>query len=281
MKGQLNSMAFRIMTDTRKPELPGNTTSLHRHMAIETDCAFQTKDLVKIARVITKYVHFLDPAIVAAIAEDNRENSRDWRLRLSALGVDPRLYLWEDSACCFPGVRRCLDAEKGVWRRGRRVFRDALAVDYDEYPRWVWSALIPERAAEFEGQRYAIFHPLNHKVINAQVEASLEENRYLDGRGLYGLFTSAANIAYAPAALIALMNTEHWLRTLFVERQAELYAPVSTMLPPRVRVRRSPGEWNLKAFDWAPCEGVADSACVRAFLEARRVKLDALLAHNP
>jgi hypothetical protein len=255
-------------------------------MAMGTDFSFQPKDMVKMARVITKYVHFLDPAIVAAIVEDNRENSRDWRLRLSAQGIDPRLYLWDGSSCCFPGVRRYLDTEQGVWRRGtwqrgRKEFRDALALDCDEYPRWVWSALMPERAAALERQRYTIFHPLNHKVINAQVEASLEENKYLDGRGLYGLFTSAANIAYAPSVLIALMNTDHWLRTLFVERQVQLYAAVGAILPPRVSVRRGAGEWNLKAFDWPPCEGVVDSARVQAFLAARRAKLEALLACAP
>jgi hypothetical protein len=156
------------------------------------------------------------------------------------------------------------------------MYRDALALDFNEYPRWIWSALVPELTAELEAQHYAIFYPLNHKVINAQVQASLEVNTYLQGRGLYGIFTSAANIAYAPNVLITLMNTNHWLRTLFLERQAELYGSVSAILPPQVSVRRGVGEWNLKAFEWAPCEG--DSAQVQAFLAARRAKVEALLA---
>lgn len=242
--------------------------------------SFLTKDLVKMARVISKYVRFLDPAIVAAIVEDNRENSHDWRFRLSVRGVDPSLYLWEGSACCFPGVRRYLNEEKGAWQNGPKVFKDALALDHDEYPRSVWSALMPRRAAEFEGQRYGIFHPLNHKAINVQVDASLEVNTYLKGRGLYGLFTSAANIAYAPNVLIGLMNTEHWLRTLFVERQTALYASVGAILPPRVSVRRDKGEWNLKAFEWAPYES-ADSAHIAAFLAERRARIDALLKREP
>jgi hypothetical protein len=239
------------------------------------------KDLVKMARVITKYVRFLNPAIVAAVSEDNRRYADDWSLRLSARGVDPRLYLWEDSACCFPGVRRYLEKEKNAWKSGWKVFRDALALDFNEYPRWIWSALMPERSAELEAQGYVIFHPLNHKAINAQVQASLKVNKYLEGRGLYGLFTSAANMAYAPNVLIALMNTNHWLRTLFLERQAALYGSVSAILPPQVSVRRGAGEWNLKAFEWAPCEGAADSARARAFLAARRAKVEALLERAP
>jgi hypothetical protein len=245
----------------------------------EAGFLFQDKDLLRIARILTKYVRFLDPAIVAAIVEDNRLSARDWRLRLSARGVDPRLYLWEGAACCFPGVRRYVDAEKGAWKSGRKVFRDALALDFNEYPRWVWSALMPERSAALEAEGYGIFHPLNHKVINAQVQSSLEVNKYLHGRGLYGLFTSAVNMTYAPNVLISLMNTNHWLRTRFLERQAELYGPVSAILPPQVSVRRGVGEWNLKAFEWAPCEGAADSARVRAFLAARRARVNALLAN--
>ncbi|MDR2419207.1 MAG: hypothetical protein LBD79_09160 [Treponema sp.] len=231
--------------------------------------SFLHKDVVKMARVISKYVHFLDPAIVAAIVEDNREHSRNWRLRLKARGIDPRLYLWEDSACCFPGIRRYADTEKGSWRSGWKVFKDALALDNNEYPRWVWSALMPERAAEFEEQRYAVFHPLNHK-------ASVKASMYLERRGLYGLFTSAANIAYAPQSLIGLMNTEHWLRTLFVARQAELYRSVCAILPPQVGIHWGKGEWNLKAFEWASCES-ADPAQIAAFLGSRRAKVEALL----
>jgi hypothetical protein len=173
-----------------------------------------------------------------------------------------------------------VDAEKSVWRRGHTVLKDALALDSNEYPRWIWSTLLPERTAELEAQDYIIFHPLNHRVINAQVHASLEVNTYLQGRGIYGLFTSAANMVYAPNVLTALMNSNHWLRTLLLERQAELYGVVSALLPPQVGVRRSPGEWNLRAFEWAPCEGT-DAACLPTFLAARCAMVDELLACSP
>jgi hypothetical protein len=61
--------------------------------------------------------------------------------------------------------------------------------------------------------------------------------------------------------------------TLAAERQAQFYAAVSA--------RHGAGEWNLKAFEWAPCEGVADSARVRAFLAARCAKREALRACAP
>jgi hypothetical protein len=239
-------------------------------------CPFQDKDLMKLARVVTKYVRFLDPAIVAAVSDDNRRCADAWGARLLAQGIDPRLYLWDGSACCIPGVRRYVDAEKGAWRRGHTVLKDALALDSNEYPRWIWATLLPERAAELEAQDYTIFHPLNHRVINAQVQASLEVNTYLQGRGLYGLFTSAANIVYMPNVFITLMNTNHWLRTLLFERQMELYGVVSALLPPQVDVHRGAGEWNLRAFEWAPCEG-AEAAWLPSFLAARSAIVDELL----
>jgi hypothetical protein len=235
---------------------------------------------MRLARVVTKYVRFLDPAIVAAVSADNRRCVGDWSARLLAQGIDPRLYLWDGSACCIPGVRRYVDAEKGAWKRRDKAFKDALALDSDEYPRWIWSTLLPDRAAELEAQDYIIFHPLNHRVINAQVHASLEVNVYLQGRGIYGLFTSAANMVYMPNVFITLMNTNHWLRTLLLERQAELYGLASALLPPQVNVRRGVGEWNLRAFEWAPCESVS-AAWLPSFLAARGVLVDELLACNP
>jgi hypothetical protein len=247
----------------------------------EAGSPFQDKDLMKMARVVTKYVRFLDPAIVAVVSNDNRRYADDWGARLSAQGIDPRLYLWEGSACCIPGVRRCVETEKGAWRRGCKVFKDALALDFNEYPRLIWSTLMPERTAELEAQNYIIFHLLDQRVINAQVQTSLEVNTYLQGHGLYGLFTSAANLVYVPNVFISLMNSNHWLRTLLLERQAELYGVVSALLPPQVSVRRSAGEWNLKAFEWAPCEEATNSAWIPSFLEARCVMVDELLACPP
>lgn len=85
-------------------------------------------------------------------------------------------------------------------------------------------------------------------------------------------------MAYAPNVLIVLLNTEHWLRPLFVEQQATFYASASAILPLRGSARCGAGEWNLKAFDRVPCEGVADSVRVGPF--ARRAKLEALLARR-
>jgi hypothetical protein len=38
------------------------------------------------------------------------------------------------------------------------------------------------------------------------------------------------------------MNTDHWLRTLFAERQAQLYTAVGAILPPWMSARHSAGE---------------------------------------
>jgi hypothetical protein len=233
------------------------------------------KDIVKMARVVTRYIRFLSPGIVAAITADNRQCAVAWRARLKARGVDPRLYLWDGSSCCFPGVRRHADQEKTAWKAGDRVFRDALALDFNEYPQRIWTALASDTGAK----GYTLYHPLNHLVINAQIWASLEENEYLQGKGLYGLFTAAANIVFVPTVFTSLVNANHWLRTLLVERAAELYGEVSALLPPLVSLRRGEGEWNLRAFKWAPCEGEDADASARlsAFLTARRAAVDGLL----
>jgi hypothetical protein len=241
----------------------------------QTQTLFSDMDMLRMARVITRYVRFLSPGIIAAVTADNRQYADAWRARLNARGVDARLYLWDGSSCCFPGVRRHADQEKAALKAGVRVFRDALVLDFNEYPQRICTALVPDIGA----QGYTLYHPLNHLVISAQIWASLEENEYLQGKGLYGLFTAATNIVFVPTVFISLVNTNYWLRTLLVDRATELYGEMSALLPPLVSLRRGEGEWNLRAFKWAPCEGEgADaSARLRAFLTARRATVEGLL----
>jgi hypothetical protein len=42
------------------------------------------------------------------------------------------------------------------------------------------------------------------------------------------------------------MNTNHWLRILFLEWQVELYASAGAILPPYMNIRRGAGEWKSK-----------------------------------
>ncbi|MDR2535645.1 MAG: hypothetical protein LBD29_06390, partial [Treponema sp.] len=89
------------------------------------------EDMLQMALVITKYVRFFDPAVVWAVAQDNRRQGKRWTGLLRDRGVDPRLYLWDGSPCCFPGVRRYRGgAEKAAYTNPQDAagltFPDAL-----------------------------------------------------------------------------------------------------------------------------------------------------------
>lgn len=57
-----------------------------------------------LAKTITKYIRFLSPDIIQSIVIKNEEIKEALSYKLK--GIDPDLYLWEKSTCCFPGVRR-------------------------------------------------------------------------------------------------------------------------------------------------------------------------------
>lgn len=60
-------------------------------------------DILQLVRVLTPLVRFLHPDIVAAVVEDNRKHSSDWRAKFERIGIEPDIYLWDGSPLRIPG----------------------------------------------------------------------------------------------------------------------------------------------------------------------------------
>ena len=109
------------------------------------------EDSLLLAQIAMRYVRFLDPKIVAAIADDNEVRRGEWCESLASCGVDPSLYLWDGSPCAFPGVRR----HAGSWEINRlrdsnsdySDITDAICIDDNDYPKQIWSFVF--RNAQF------------------------------------------------------------------------------------------------------------------------------------
>ena len=56
------------------------------------------------AKATTKYLRFLSPKIIEAVVQNNEENRNMFCDYLNEAGIDPELYLWDKSSCCFPGM---------------------------------------------------------------------------------------------------------------------------------------------------------------------------------
>lgn len=221
--------------------------------------------MVHVAHSAAPLVRFLHPDIIAAIADDNRSMSCEWSSRLAALGVDPMDYLWDGSACTFPGVRRRSgEKDKGA---------DCLKVDPDgnTYPKHLWAFTLTGERFRREGPKgYNLAHLFDHKAGDGRFrDESLGAPDGGKPPNLHGLFTSAANTTFVPDAFKSLTDSSPGFRRLLLHRAAQLYGSSCRLLPPPLKLKGDDDPvFTPDAFDWAQPEGT--NAGIDGFLAFRR-----------
>ena len=235
----------------------------------------------ELARAMTPFIRFLDPRIVQEVAEDNRRMSDGWSCRLEAFEIDPAIYLWDDSPCAFPGVRRYAGStEIAVFRRrasAKEVPAQCLALDDNDYPKHLWAFAFTGKPFRKRGpDGYQLAHLLDHKEYGSRWREELD---ILPGANepvtLYGLFTSAANSAYVPSAFLRPTDFSPRLRSLVQRRALQLYGDICRIVPPPLKVKPCEDpSWSLDNFRWSPPVGSLEN--IPGFLEFRRVRMEEL-----
>lgn len=239
------------------------------------------EDLLRLATITIPYVRFLHPEIVQAVVEDNAAHMETWAARLRDRNIDPSLYLWERTACTFPGVRRHAGSTEVAIHHGRSTLTTetahALKLDDNHYPKMVWSFVF--RGKPFQNQGpvgYALAHLADHKQYKNRGRE--EFDGHIDGSSLpvsFGLFTSVANAVYLPVGLIKPTDFSFALRNVLQRQAQKLYGDFCNLLPPPARVRDVESSlWSLDAFDWAEPVGSVDN--VPAFLKYRNQEMERL-----
>ena len=237
--------------------------------------------LLELAQILAPLVRFLDPEIVAAITGNNQQHRTEWSRRFREHGIDPEIYLWDGSPCAFPGVRRHAGS-KEISDFRRQSAPDAfpphcLAVDDNDYPKHLWAYVLTGRPFRKKGpDGYQLGHLVDHKEHGNRWR---EELTLLPGSDepslLFGLFTSAANAAYFPAAFLRPTDFSFRLRSLLQRRATSLYSSVCRILPPGLETKPcDDGSWQLGQFDWAP--PVGPTTGLPAFLEFRHGRIEEL-----
>jgi hypothetical protein len=224
------------------------------------------EDILRLARITIPYVRFLHPQIVGAVVEDNERHRAAWAAGLSRRGIDPDAYLWERCACAFPGVRRYVGSKETAQHRKQTEapeagYDQALKIDDNNYPKHLWSFAFRGRPfQQFGPKHYTLAHLVDHKVgkrLWEEIEAFDVAPYRLSWLGLY---TSAANSAFAPTTLIKPTDFVGPLRNLLQRRAAFLYGSFCNLLPPGLRIRTAASEvWALDAFNWADPVGSLDN----------------------
>jgi hypothetical protein len=238
-------------------------------------------EALSLAKIVMPYVRFLNPEIVAAIVKDNELHREEWSKELKARGINPEAYLWERSACAFPGVRRYAGSREIALYRGHAKndetkFEQALRLDDNDCPKQIWSFTFRRKQFPKHGPKgYALAHLADHKKHGNRFELDFD---VVDGRSqseLFGLYSCPTNTVFIPTSMIKPTDFGVQLRNLLLRRADYLYGEHCSVLPDWLNVRPAPSEaWALKEFFWA--DPVGDITGVKGFLDYRGKLLNGL-----
>jgi hypothetical protein len=244
------------------------------------------EDLLRLARITVPYIRFLHPDIVRAVVDDNQDRREAWCSRLADHGIEPCLYLWEGSACAFPGVRRYAGSTEIAQHRRRMEVTagpaNALKLDDNSYPKAIWSFVFRGERFKNEGPSgYSLAHLADHKKYKDRRQEEFDSHEKGDSlETFFGLFTSVANTVYMPSGLIRPTDFSFPLRNLIQRKAFETYGIFCNLLPPHLSIRPAQSDsWSLDAFQW--CEPVGTLAHLSAFLKYRTEEMEKLLSNKP
>ena len=222
-------------------------------------------ECLQLAHIATKYIRFLNPEIVRYIVNDNEEIRDVITKLLKAKKIDPELYFWEKSSCCFPGVRRYAgSSEISAYRKRSEMdeIEDALVLDDNDYPKQIWSFVFRgTQFSKFGPAGYSLAHLVDHKKDkNRMLDEFSFENNYQFYKPFYGLYTCASNSVYIPNNLMKPTDFNGAIRGLIFEKAESLYGSFCNLLPPFVSHKKNDDErWNIENFEWAEPVGALDN----------------------
>ena len=235
------------------------------------------ENILKLAEILAPFVRFLNPEIIYKITEDNYKHQDEWSRKLKECDVDPGIYLWDNSPCAFPGVRRYSGRERNDWRKLRYLYPDCFCIDDNSFPKHLWAFVFTGCEFRNHGPKsYQLAHIFDHKTYKNRWQREMKGWRrdIKKPPKLFGLFTSPANTAYVPTDFLKPTDFSHKLRILLQRKAFELYGDVCQILPPPLEKSYDDQNWDLEKFDFGTCVG--DITHVSAFLKFRNQKMDEL-----
>ena len=206
------------------------------------------EECIELARIIAKYVKFLHPNIIQCIVKDNESKRGFFEDYLSRNSIEPKLYLWDNSPCCFPGIRRhsgkqeiYLFKEKKSAKKKKIKINDAIALDDNSFPKQIWSFVF--RGVPFNNEGpfgYTLAHLIDHKKNNNRMKKEFEfaEDKLFE-KPFYGLFTCASNTIYIPSNLVKPTDFNGKIRIWLIKKAFSLYGSVCNLVPPFAKLKEN------------------------------------------
>ena len=240
-------------------------------------------ELIEVIRLSARFVKFLDPRIVLEIVEDNNKNRDVWVKGLESRSISPEIYLWENSPCAFPGVRRYAGSKEiAFFRNHTHLSEDqihgALKLDDNDFPKQIWSFVFRERPFQKYGPKYhALAHLADHKEHNNRLLSEFEIEPNGIQHTLFGLYTCPTNTVYMPTSLLRPTDFSPVIRKLLIHKAHDLYGKFCNILPPWIKLDHEvDNKWNHINFEWADPVGTTEN--VGMFLDFRSDFMVSILA---
>ena len=182
------------------------------------------KDISIILAHLANHIH---PKIIAAIQERNIAEYEYFR-DLFADRVDVDDYLFDGSACVFPGVKRYVSG-KG---KKRAYNPEYLAIiDDNTFPRHVWCFL--ENGKTYNGPNwrdtglgeFELAHVFTHKDTELEFEKQFF-SEVKPNLNPYGDFSCACNVVLLPKGTVRPTDNSEAIKAIFYKRYIDLYGEI-------------------------------------------------------
>lgn len=236
--------------------------------------------LKKMFAEISPFLKFIHPSLVKAIAEDNLKNKSFFVDILKEHGIASEIYMWNDSACVFPGVRRFVgkheDARKLVDVTQRKE-KQALYLDDNLMPVNFWSFILRGVVSNNKGpDGHSLAHIIPHKDYNKeQISQELIVTGEIPKFGLSGLFSCAFNTAYCPTAVMKPTDFNIDIRLILQHQIDRLYRNECKILPEFISFGdQGRCSWKLNDFQFGT--PVGDKKYLARFFDFRKKWFDEL-----
>lgn len=232
------------------------------------------KELFEIISITLRYVKFLNPDVIQMIVENNNLHRDEWRKKLSDKEINPDIYLWEESPCAFPGIRRHAGAKEIAYfkKNGNllsEAIKDAVRLDDNSFPKEVWSFIFRDKEFQNLGpDGYALAHLADHKTYKNRASEDFKILNQNESHKLFGLFTCPTNTVFIPTYLIKPTDFSPKIRRLLIYRANELYSKYCNLLPPWIELYpETNDQWHHLNFNWADPVGGMDN--IENFIDYR------------
>lgn len=214
--GSHQRLASGLQPDPRNSDILGS-----ENMTIENRIAeFE----FEICSILARLAYHIHPAIIEHIQARNTAEHEYFR-DLFLDRIEASHYLFDGSACVFPGVRRYV-AGQGIRHRYNATYK--AIIDDNTFPRHIWSFLASGKAYSGPNWRetglgeFELAHVFTHKGSEIALEQEFFDSLQSDLRP-YSDFTCAGNVVLLPKGTVRPTDNSRAIKAAFYMRYIELY----------------------------------------------------------